>query len=120
VAHAQASAFGVQGGIQRLDRAQDEFDAAVGPQAALQQRFENVAVEDKDAMHLRMMPQGMAQGGMVEIAQIAAEPERRALYGIGHGVGGERWRGKKMGRRQITMCATSWTSPIPPISPTIF
>jgi putative transcriptional regulator len=79
VAHEQLAAHRAQGGIQLLDRAQDELDAAI----AARQRVEDGGVEDEYAMHPVVRQQRPVQGGMVVVAQVAAEPDQGGRHGGG-------------------------------------
>ena len=58
--------------IQLYQRFADELHAPVGPG----QRGEDVGVEDKNAMHLLALGQCVVQGGMVQCAQVAPEPDK--------------------------------------------
>jgi len=59
------------------DRAADEVDAPLRARPVAAQQFQNVAVENENAEHPRMAAQGLRQGGMIEVAQIAPEPDQR-------------------------------------------
>ena len=53
----------------------NEFDPPVG---RVGQRIQDVAVEGEGADHLPRLPRRVMERGVVEIAQIAAEPDQGA------------------------------------------
>ncbi len=95
--------------LQFGDARVNEFDAAIG---RVRQRIENLAVEHKSAYHLPGLPERMVERGMVEIAQVAAEPDQRTVV-FRHGAGrplyvNETDCGMYAGSRRITMEGPSW------------
>ena len=90
--------------LQFNDARADELDAAV---SRVGERVEDFPVEDERAHDLPGVFQRVVQGGMVEVAQIAAKPDQGAGV-FGHGVLGRYSvrRGAKtclLDLRQITM-----------------
>ncbi len=83
VAHDQPAApFFAQRGIEFPHRAQDEIDAPVGREALCQQGRQDIGVEDEGAIHPVVLTQGPRERGMVNIAQVAAEPDEGGICHI--------------------------------------
>ena len=72
VAHDQAAAERMQGGVQLDQRLADEFDPAIDAR----QRIEDRAVEDEDADHLPARAQRVEERRVVVDAQVAPEPHQ--------------------------------------------
>ena len=69
----QAAPAGAQGLIQLHQRAMDELDA---PIPAVRQGIQDVPVEHEDAIDPGVLLQRGSQGGMIVVAQVAAEPDQ--------------------------------------------
>ena len=82
MAHDQPAAARPQCGIQLHDAVVDEFDP---PVLAVGQRVENLAVEDECAIDGARAGERLMERRVVEVAQIAAEPDQCA--GAGGAVG---------------------------------
>ena len=90
VAHDQADALDAVGAsepaqlfVEVEQRLVDELDPAVGLQAALQQRLQDVGVEDEGAPDLFAVLQRMVERGLVARAQVAPEPNQSAVIFLG-------------------------------------
>ena len=67
-------------GGERVDALDDELDAPVGAR----QLVEDGAVVDERAPHLARRAQRVVERGVVGDAQVAAEPDQRAVQGLFH------------------------------------
>jgi DNA photolyase len=83
VQHDQAAAATAEGGVELPDRVPDELDA---PVRARGERVEDLGVEAERAVDAPRLLQRVVQGGVVVVAQVAAEPHQGGV--VGHG---RRW-----------------------------
>ena len=78
----QPAAARAQRGVELAHAVPDEFDAAVVRRG---QRIEDLAIEDERAVDRARVPERVAEGRMVEVAQVAPEPdERTVVHALGH------------------------------------
>jgi len=69
----QAAAAGAQGCVQFDERFANEMDA---PVVTGVQRIENVGIENEGAKNVAGVAHGRTEGGVVVVAQVAAEPDQ--------------------------------------------
>lgn len=78
VQHDQFAAGLAQCTAECLDGRPDELDASVRAEPARQQRIEDAAVEHEGTEDLAAMAQGIMQRCVVDVPQIAPEPDQPA------------------------------------------
>src|SRR5450830_194628 len=87
MAHDQGAARLTQGGIEFGNAGHDEVNAAICLQAIGNQRVEDVAVIDEDAMDLFALFERVIQRSVVADAQIATEPDEGGIESRHEGEG---------------------------------
>ena len=110
VQHREPAAAAGEARVELLHGVPDELDAPVGTR---RKRVEDLGVEAERAVDAPMGLRRVVQGGVVVIAEIAAEPRQRAVADGGHAAGGA------CGARDSSTCPAvqfrpchGWISPI--------